>query len=299
MRSEFRKQYGSKLLALFVVIIMITVVYPVLITNAKNPSQLSAYDNDWNDISDFSNDLNKDGAGKHEIKTIVSRPAIINKISEIEKNSTDPTIKNNDTILVIIGVERMYTEFDSGAIHEFVKNGGKVVLADDSGYGNSAFYGEMGSLEIGMKLRTNIVQEGCAPQKSDSLTGNVIDALGYDGSGSSSPKCKPARLYDVNHWEESIHPKNNSIVIADADISRSNEIGEWDKPTIGSRLSIASQGLSTFYGPTGMNKYNLEVAKKLVDEYKNDVELINNVVKDLEEKIKNLDHPHISGSGIN
>ncbi len=53
MRSEFRKQYGSKLLALFVVIIMITVVYPVLITNAKNPSQLSAYDNDWNDISDF------------------------------------------------------------------------------------------------------------------------------------------------------------------------------------------------------------------------------------------------------
>ena len=183
MRSEFRKQYGSKLLALFVVIIMITVVYPVLITNAKNPSQLSAYDNDWNDISDFSNDLNKDGSGTHEIKTIVSRPAIINKISEIEKNSTDPTIRNNDTILVIIGVERMYTEFDSGAIHEFVKNGGKVVLADDSGYGNSAFYGEMGSLEIGMKLRTNIVQEGCAPQKSDSLTGNVDDIIlqGADG----------------------------------------------------------------------------------------------------------------------
>ena len=101
MRSEFRKQYGSKLLALFVVIIMITVVYPVLITNAKNPSQLSAYDNDWNDISDFSNDLNKDVSGAHEIKTIVSRPAIINKISEIEKNSTDPTIRNNDTILAV------------------------------------------------------------------------------------------------------------------------------------------------------------------------------------------------------
>ena len=78
-----------------------------------------------------------------------------------------------------------------------------------------------------------------------------------------------------------------------------NEIGEWDKPTIGSRLSIANQGLSTFYGPTGMNKYNLEVAKKLVDEYKNDVELINIIVEDLEEKIKNLNHPHISGSGIN
>jgi hypothetical protein len=78
-----------------------------------------------------------------------------------------------------------------------------------------------------------------------------------------------------------------------------NEIGEWDKPTIGSRLSIANEGLSTFYGPTGMNKYNLEIAKKLVDEYKNDVESINTTVEDLEEKIKNLNHPHISGSGIN
>jgi hypothetical protein len=78
-----------------------------------------------------------------------------------------------------------------------------------------------------------------------------------------------------------------------------NEIGEWDKPTISSRLSIASQGLSTFYGPTGMNKYNLEIARELVDEYKNDIESINTIIEDIEEKIKALNHPHISGSGIN
>jgi hypothetical protein len=78
-----------------------------------------------------------------------------------------------------------------------------------------------------------------------------------------------------------------------------NEIGEWDKPTIGSRLSIASQGLSTFYGPTEMNKYNLELSKKLVNDYKTDVELINSKVKELEKRIKELNHPHISGSGIN
>jgi uncharacterized protein YukE len=48
-----------------------------------------------------------------------------------------------------------------------------------------------------------------------------------------------------------------------------------------------------------MNKYNLEVAKKLVNEYKDDVESIHAIVEDLEEKIKNLKHPHISGSGIN
>ncbi|SVB00497.1 uncharacterized protein METZ01_LOCUS153351, partial [marine metagenome] len=130
---------------------MVTVVYPTLITNAKNPSQLSAYDDDWNDISNFASDLDEDKNGIHTIKTIVSRPAIINKISEIEKNSTKETINITTTVLVIVGVERSYSEFDSKAIYDFVKAGGKVIIADDSGYGNSAFYGEMGSLDIGVK----------------------------------------------------------------------------------------------------------------------------------------------------
>jgi hypothetical protein len=48
-----------------------------------------------------------------------------------------------------------------------------------------------------------------------------------------------------------------------------------------------------------MNRYNLELSKKLVNDYKIDVELINSKVEDLEKKIKELKHPHISGSGIN
>ena len=91
---------------------MITIVYPTIITNAKNPSQLSAYDDDWNDISNFAADIDEDQNGNHEMKTIVSRPAIINKISEIEKNTTTKTIQINSTVLVIIGVERSYSEFD-------------------------------------------------------------------------------------------------------------------------------------------------------------------------------------------
>ena len=88
MNNTFREKYGSKLFALIIIIMMVTVVYPTLITNAKNPSQLSAYDDDWNDISDFASDIDEDQNGNHEMKTIVSRPAIINKISEIEKNTT-------------------------------------------------------------------------------------------------------------------------------------------------------------------------------------------------------------------
>ena len=226
MRKTFRELYGSKLFTLFVIIMMITVVYPTLITNAKNPSQLSAYDNDWNDISDFAADMDEDQNGKHVIKTIVSRPAIINKIAEVEKNTTTQTIETNSTVLVIIGVERSYSEFDSNAIYNFVKSGGKVIIADDSGYGNSAFYGEMGTLEIGVKLRTNIVQKGCEPTTSTGLIGVGLDAAGYDGSSGSSPKCKPALLYDPNHWNEPIHPKNNSISIIDADVPRMDFNGQ-------------------------------------------------------------------------
>ena len=99
MRRQFWKEYGSKLFALFIILMMITVVYPVLITNAKNPSQLSAYDDDWNDISQFANDIDQEGDGKHEIKTIVSRPAIINKIAEVEKNSTNSILDNSSSNL--------------------------------------------------------------------------------------------------------------------------------------------------------------------------------------------------------
>ena len=246
MRKQFWKEYGTKFFTLFIAIIIITVVYPVLITNAKNPSQLSAYDNDWNDISQFANDIDSKGDGKHEIMTIVSRPAIINKIADVEKNSTNPTINNNETIMVIIGVERMYSEYDSKAIYSFVEAGGKVIIADDSGYGNSAFYGDMGSLDIGIQLRANIVQEGCQPTSSSTMVGEVIDALGYDASGSSSPKCKPAKLYDSNHWEESIHPKNNSIVIVDAEIERMGFSGQliMSSPSALAVKSGSAEGLA-------------------------------------------------------
>ena len=216
MRGKFWKEYGSKISALFIVILMLTVVYPVIIDSAENPSQLSVYDDDWNDMSEFSSDLGEE----HEIKSIVSRPAIIDKITEIEKNTTKQTINNNETVLVIIGVERKYSEYDSIAIYNFAKAGGKVVLAADSGYANSAFYGGQ---DIGVQWWPNKVQTGCVEKKDETIVGGAVDALGY---GNSDPKCKPARLYDANHWEEDIHPKNNSIVIVDANIDRMNFQGQ-------------------------------------------------------------------------
>jgi len=52
--------------------------------------------------------------------------------------------------------------------------------------------------------------------------------------------------------------------IEEGGLSTKNEIGEKNKPSVGSYLSIASNGLSGTYGPTAMYKENLEIAKRLI-----------------------------------
>ena len=77
------------------------------------------------------------------------------------------------------------------------------------------------------------------------------------------------------------------------------EIGEWDKVTLGARIRIAMQGLSTSYGPTELNSSNLEIARKMFNESKGVIESLKVELESLENQIKELNPPHLSGSGIN
>jgi len=78
-----------------------------------------------------------------------------------------------------------------------------------------------------------------------------------------------------------------------------DEIGEWYKPTISQRMQIAMQGLSTSYGPTDLNKSNLGIAEKLFDNLANKVKELKSELELLENEVKELNPPHLSGSGIN
>ena len=77
------------------------------------------------------------------------------------------------------------------------------------------------------------------------------------------------------------------------------EIGEWDKVTLATRIRIAMQGLSTSYGPTELNSSNLEIARKMFNESKGVIESLKAELKSLENQIKELNPPHLAGSGIN
>ena len=158
-------RYGLKLTALAAALLIIGAVYPELTKRSQTPSQLSAWDGDWNDISRFANDMRAEG---YATQALLSSPMALDELNSVQRNAT---------VLLILGVERAYTEPEAKAIREFVRQGGRVLLADDFGHGNSAVSG--------------------------------LYSVGASFFGQ--------QLYDMNHWDEPSHPHNASYVVVDAD----------------------------------------------------------------------------------
>ncbi|MDP6490050.1 MAG: DUF4350 domain-containing protein, partial [Candidatus Poseidoniia archaeon] len=113
-------------------------------------------------------DMRADG---YATQALLSSPMALDELNSVERNAT---------VLLILGVERSYTEPEAKAIREFVRQGGRMLLADDFGHGNSAVSG--------------------------------LYSVGASFFGQ--------QLYDMNHWEEPSHPHNASYVVIDADLPR-------------------------------------------------------------------------------
>ena len=166
--KDWWNRYGLKLTALAAALLIIGAVYPELTIRSQNPSQLSAWDGDWNDISRFANDMRAEG---YATQALLSSPMALDELNSVQRNAT---------VLLILGVERAYTEPEAKAIREFVRQGGRVLLADDFGHGNSAVSG--------------------------------LYSVGASFFGQ--------QLYDMNHWDEPSHPHNASYGVVDADLPR-------------------------------------------------------------------------------
>lgn len=88
-------------------------------------SQMLAYDDDWDDLSDFRDDLGTLPLNI-TVRTVSSTVASLTDISDAR-----------GMLYMAIGVERPYTFAEWRAIRNFITTGGTVVIADDYGYGNS------------------------------------------------------------------------------------------------------------------------------------------------------------------
>ncbi len=118
-----------KILVIIVIAIIILGLYPLIVTKATHPAQLSAYDDDPDDLSDLKDRFEN---ANYNIASLFSSPLMLSQM--------EPTDQNN-SILFIIGVEKRYSEFEASALQEYMSNGGSLVLADDFGYGNSVISG--------------------------------------------------------------------------------------------------------------------------------------------------------------
>ncbi len=122
-----------------IIILSLLIIFSIFLSSViiffsdEKTSQLSIYNDRWNDLSKFKNHL----AGKQdkfdhnlfEIKTILSSATILRQ-REVMENP-------KDYLYIAIGIEKKYTNDQVSSIIDFVIDGGSVIIADDFGYGNS------------------------------------------------------------------------------------------------------------------------------------------------------------------
>ncbi len=117
----------SGIIILLVTITLSTLVlFPILqIVVERNP-QLSAYDEDWNDISNFRQALEEDADTSYSVSAILSNPAVLDDI-------VDPS----SSLLVIAGIESPYTELELEILVRFMERGGSILVLGDYDYSNT------------------------------------------------------------------------------------------------------------------------------------------------------------------
>jgi hypothetical protein len=127
IRKEEERYRRKVSVVLIITIILLVILVGLLIYESQtaNP-QLSAYSTDWNDLSQFKDEMENYEGSPLSVRTVISSPALLDNID-------DPS----DSVYVAIGVEKMYLDNEAIAIRKFVERGGSIVIADDFGHGNS------------------------------------------------------------------------------------------------------------------------------------------------------------------
>jgi len=117
----------SGIVILLVTITLSTLIlFPILQIVVERDPQLSAYDEDWNDISNFRQALEEDADTSYDVSAILSNPAVLDDI-------VDPS----SSLLVIAGIESPYTELELEILVRFMERGGSILVLGDYDYSNT------------------------------------------------------------------------------------------------------------------------------------------------------------------
>jgi hypothetical protein len=117
----------SGIIILFVTIVLSTLVlFPILQVVVERDPQLSAYGDDWNDISNFRQELEEDEEALYNVSAILSNPAVLDDISN-----------PSSSLLVIAGIESPYTDLELEILVRFMEKGGSILVLGDYDYSNT------------------------------------------------------------------------------------------------------------------------------------------------------------------
>mgnify|MGYP003956251777 FL=1 len=117
----------SGITILFVTIVVCTfILFPILQVVVERDPQLSAYDDDKNDISLFRESLENEDGTSYNVSAILSNPAVLEEVGN-----------PSETLLIIAGTESPYTILELEILVEFIANGGSILVFGDFDYSNT------------------------------------------------------------------------------------------------------------------------------------------------------------------
>ncbi len=102
------------------------ILFPILQIVVERDPQLSAYDDDWNDISKFREALENEPDTSYNVSAILSNPAVLDEVSN-----------PSSTLLVIAGTESPYTRLELEILVSFMEKGGSILVFGDFDYSNT------------------------------------------------------------------------------------------------------------------------------------------------------------------
>ena len=101
-------------------------MFPLLQYVAERDPQLSAYDDDWNDISNFRKSLEEDLDSNYNVSAVLSNPGVLDEISN-----------PSSTLFVIVGTESPYSSFELEILAKYMENGGSILVFGDFDYSDT------------------------------------------------------------------------------------------------------------------------------------------------------------------
>lgn len=236
-------------LALFALlfIFVVYIVYP-LSTGAmgtEKESRFSPYSDNYDDLSDFQEDIEnlqiKDEEektiGEFDAYSIVASPTILN----------GPDVDAEDSLYIAVGLERKYTDDEVNALLEFLRKGGHAILADDYGYLSefaryfrvTYYRGKFFDNEFDRNENFTIVNARLSldqftpyiPTESELLT-NLTNTLVMNNLGTQPPRDKNGNPLDLDWFDVDINLPDGFL---DSDQDGDGRIDE-DSPEKGTPL---------------------------------------------------------------